>query len=222
MVMTLYMTPGSCSTGIHILMEHLELPFAAHVLNLPAGQHRQPAYLALNPKGSIPALQLDDGQVLTEFESIALWLARRHPRAQLLPEDATAAAQALGLMSEAVNHLHGQCFTRVFTPERYLPPAVSAQGDQDLSQRWTAAVIAQGREMALAGFARLEARLPAEDSSAFASGARLGLADAALFYPAFWADRTGLPLPPRIAALYRRLRALPVVQRVLAEEGYRA
>ncbi|MEN9891041.1 MAG: hypothetical protein RLY78_1336 [Pseudomonadota bacterium] len=51
---------------------------------------------------------------------------------------------------------------------------------------------------------------------------RFGVADAALFYPAFWADRSAIALPPRLAALYRRWRALPLVRRVLAEEGYRS
>ena len=57
MTLMFHMTPGACSTGIHILLEELELPFEATVLNLPAGDHRRPEYLALNPKGSIPALR---------------------------------------------------------------------------------------------------------------------------------------------------------------------
>lgn len=64
MAMKFCMTPGSCSTGIHILLETLALPFEAPVLNLPAGQHRDPAYLAVNPKGTMPALALDDGSVM--------------------------------------------------------------------------------------------------------------------------------------------------------------
>ena len=47
MAMKFYMTPGSCSTGIHILLETLELPFEAWVLNLPAGDHLKPEYPAL-------------------------------------------------------------------------------------------------------------------------------------------------------------------------------
>jgi hypothetical protein len=44
MAMKFYMTPGSCSTGIHILLETLELPFEAWVLNLPAADYLKPAY----------------------------------------------------------------------------------------------------------------------------------------------------------------------------------
>jgi glutathione S-transferase len=56
-----YMTPGSCSTGIHILLEELELVFSANVVNLPAGDNQKPAFLAVNPKGTIPVLVLDSG-----------------------------------------------------------------------------------------------------------------------------------------------------------------
>jgi len=55
----------------------------------------------------------------------------------------------------------------------------------------------------------------------YAIGADFSIADAALFYVEFWADKTGLPLPPRCAAHYQLVRSRPVVQRVLREEGYR-
>ncbi len=60
MAMKFYMTPGSCSTGIHILLEMLELPFEAWILNLPAGDHLKPEYLTINPRGTIPTLVPDD------------------------------------------------------------------------------------------------------------------------------------------------------------------
>ena len=65
MPMKFYMTPGSCSTGIHILLEELELPFEVYIVNLPKGDHLKPEYLAINPKATIPALVRDDGPVLT-------------------------------------------------------------------------------------------------------------------------------------------------------------
>jgi glutathione S-transferase len=64
----------------------------------------------------------------------------------------------------------------------------------------------------------VERRLPAEG---FAVGDRFSIADAALFYNEFWADRIGIPMPPKVKAHYQRLRARPVVRQVLAEEGYR-
>ncbi len=209
-----FMTPGSCSTGIHILLEELELPFQVTVLNLPAGQHREPAYLAVNPKGSIPALVLSDGQVLTEFQAIAYWLARAHPRRQLLSDDPVLAARTIALMDHVVGTVHGAGYTRIFTTDTYLPPGL----DDAAKAPWTEAIQARGREIVAQGFAVIEGGL---QPGAWAMGERFGIADAAFFYVAFWADKLGLPLPPLCLALYQRLRARPVVVQVLAEEGYR-
>lgn len=77
---------------------------------------------------------------------------------------------------------------------------------------------ARGRELVAEGFAHIAAGLP---DSGYAMGTDFSIADAALFYVEFWADKTGLPLPARCAAHYQRVRARPVVQRVLREEGYR-
>jgi glutathione S-transferase len=214
MTLQFYMTPGSCSTGIHILLEELDLPFQVTIVNMPAGDHRRPEYLALNPKGTIPTLLLDDGRALTEFQAIAYWLARRHPRKRLLSDDPLLAAQTLELMDYVVGTVHGQGYTRIFTTERYLPTGL---GDGD-NAAWLTAIQARGREIVAEAFAIIEARLP---ETGYAIGADFSIADAALFYVEFWADKTGLSLPPRCAAHCQLVRTRPVVQRVLREEGYR-
>jgi len=206
MAIKFYMTPGSCSTGIHILLETLELPFEAHVLNLPAGQHRAPAYLAINPKGSIPALVLDDGRVLTEFGAIAYCLARQHPRASLLATEPALAAQALALVDFAVGQVHGQGWTRVFTPEAYLPAGL----DPAEFPRWREAVQARGRELVQQGLALIDPGLWHRRRRAVLQpvlGRQNGLADAAVLRCPVPADpcpsggaagagRRGLPLRP--------------------------
>lgn len=214
MTLKFYMTPGSCTTGIHILLEELELPFEVTIVNMPAGDHKRPDYLTLNPKGSIPTLVLDDGQALTEFQAIAYWLARRYPRKRLLPEDPLLAAQAIELMDYVVGTVHGQGYTRIFTTERYLPAGLNPS----LLAPWEQGIQARGREIVNEAFAIIDARLP---EAGYALGADFSIADAALLYVEFWADKTGLTLPPRCAAHYQLVRARPVVQRVLREEGYR-
>ena len=214
MTLKFYMTPGSCTTGIHILLEELDLPFEVTIVNMPAGDHRRPEYLALNPKGTIPMLVLDDGQALTEFQAIAYWLARRYPRKRLLPDDPLLAAQAIELMDYVVGTVHGQGYTRIFTTERYLPTALP-EADR---AAWLAGIAARGREIVAEAFAVIEMRLP---DAGYACGADFSIADAALFYVEFWADKTGISLPPRCAAHYQLVRVRPVVQRVLREEGYR-
>lgn len=214
MSLQFHMTPGSCTTGIHILLEELELPFQVSIVNLPAGDHRQPAYLAINPKGTIPTLVLDHVASLTSFSSIAYWLARRYPRKRLLSDDPFLAARAIELMDYAVGTVHGQGYTRIFTTDKYLPEGLDATE----TQRWSETIQAQGRRIVVEAFDVIEAGLP---ETGYAMGADFGIADAALFYVLFWATRTQIPLPPRCLALFERIRARPVVQQVLREEGYR-
>lgn len=205
MTLKFYMTPGSCSTGIHILLEELELVFEAHVLNLPAGDHLKPAYLAINPRGTVPALVRDDGSALTDFQSIARWLAETWPKARLAPEGPQEAERARGLMDYVGHVLHGQGFTRIFTTERY--SADSAEFP---------AIQSEGRERVNKGFAYLDRLLAGGDYVL----PRFSIADASLFYVEFWAERIGLALPPHCHAHYRRLLGRRAVRQVLAEEGY--
>lgn len=214
MTLKFYMTPGSCSTGIHILLEELALRFEVTILNLPAGEHRQPCYLVINPKGTIPALMLPDGTVLTEFQAIAFWLARAYPGKGLLPEEPLKAAAVMELMDHVVGTIHGQGFTRIFAGDSYLPPSVA----EDDRGAWRQAIEARGHEIVEQGLQIVEARLPADGLCA---GPHLTIADAALFYVSFWANHIGVPLPGRVATHYQRMRARPVVRQVLMEEGYR-
>jgi len=204
--MKLYMAPGSCSTGIHILLEELELPFEAWIVNLPAGDHYKPEYLAINPKSTIPTLVRDDGSALTEFQAIAWWLARRYPKARLLPDDADGEARVIETMGYVVGTIHGQGYTRIFTTDCYTSDPAGQE-----------AVKARGREIVEKGFALINDVLAGGE---YVAG-RFSIADAALFYVEFWADRIAIDLPEHCLAHYRRMRERPVVQRVLAEEGYR-
>lgn len=206
MPMKFYMTPGSCSTGIHILLEELELPFEVYIVNLPKGDHTRPEYLAINPKATIPTLVRDDGSALTEFQAIAYWLARRYPRAKLLPGDPDGDARVIEAMDYVVGTVHGQGFTRIFTTANFTPN----EADHE-------AVKARGREIVEKGFTILNDALAGRD---YVAG-NFSIADAALFYVEFWADEIGIGLPGHCRAHYQRMRARPVVQRVLREEGYR-
>ncbi|MGA8170789.1 MAG: glutathione S-transferase N-terminal domain-containing protein [Methylocystis sp.] len=204
--MKFYMTPGSCSTGIHILLEEIGLGFEAHIVNLIKGDHLKPEYLAINPHGTIPTLLRDDGVALTDFLSIANWLAGAYPRRELLPESDGARHVALATMHFCVQHIHGEGFRRVFTPERYAERLSNLE-----------AIKAEGHEIVASALIAVDAELAGKD---YVAGG-FSIADAALFYVEFWADKIGMTLPRNCRAHYERMKTRPAVRQVLAEEGYR-
>jgi glutathione S-transferase len=204
-MMQFYMTPGSCTTGIHILLEEVGEIFQVNLVNLMAGDNKKPEYLALNPKGTIPTLKVDDSLVLTDFLAIAWWLGRQFPKRKLLPESFADEIKVLEVMNYAVNHIHGSCFARVFTPEKYC-----------LRQQDQSTVIEQGKLGVTESFAIVEHWL--HDRSFVVD--HFTIADAALFYVEFWADRTGIILPPRCKSHFQRILQRPSVQQVMIEEGY--
>ena len=200
-----YMTPGSCSTGIHILLEELELVFEAYVLNLPAGDQYTPDYLVINPKATIPALVKPDGTAITEFSAIAWWLAQTYPRAKLLPPDIDQQVYVLETMNYIVNTIHMQGYTRIFTPDNY----TYTEHDQERIKR-------QGQTIVHKGLSLINRQLA--DKHYIAD--EFSVADTALFYCEFWADRIGLELPENCITHYQRLLQRPSVKQVMTGEGY--
>jgi len=83
-VLTLHHAPNTRSTGALILLEELGAPHELHLLNMKAGEQRQPAYLAINPMGKVPALTHGDALV-TEQVAVFLYLADLFPLAGLAP-----------------------------------------------------------------------------------------------------------------------------------------
>jgi len=203
--MKFYMTPGSCSTGIHILLEELELPFEVYIVNLLAGDHRKPDFVAVNPKASIPTLVRNDGTAITEFGAIAYWLARSYPKAKLMPGDVDGDTKIIEIMEYAVGTIHGQGYTRIFVTDNYSGNPAEHE-----------AIKAKGRDIVEKSFAVMNDVLTGRE---YAVGA-FSIADVALFYVEFWADKIGINLPPNCLAHYRLMLKRPVVQRVLREEGY--
>ena len=208
-MLNFYMTPGSCATGIHILLEELEIIFSANVVNLVKGEQRTPEFLAINPRGTIPVLVLDDGTALTSFVSIAWWLGKNYPKYQLIPDDNMAQTKMLDVMNYAVHQIHGQGFTRIFTQDNYFI------GDKDLETQKTV-LTEQARSILARGFDWVTSQM----AGSFVCE-QFSLADAALFYVEFWADKTDIALPPKCVDHYQGMLARPAVRQVLAEEGYR-
>lgn len=210
--MKLYWGPHTCAIGIHILLEEIGAPYETEKLDVSGGATHEPAFLAVNPKGKVPALVRDDGSVLTEFSAVATWLARMHPDAKLIPADAEGEARTIETMAYVEGTIHGQGFGRLFMPERFEPQDAVHQG----LGLGASSVKKQGRTMIEQGFAILDAQLAGRD---FAVGDTIGVADMALFYVERWAAQQGIALPSNLRRHYDRMIARPAVAKVRAIWG---
>lgn len=85
--MKLYYAKGTCSLGPHIILEELGVPFETAVINLR--EERPAEFLKINPMGSVPALVLDGGEVLTEAAAILQYLGDQKPELNLTPRAGT-------------------------------------------------------------------------------------------------------------------------------------
>ncbi|WP_425644311.1 glutathione S-transferase family protein [Agrobacterium leguminum] len=83
---TLYMSPGSCSRVTVNALEEARLVYELRVIDLRANEQHSADYLAVNPKGKVPALSFA-GHVLTENPIILCWIDRYCPQAQILPDE---------------------------------------------------------------------------------------------------------------------------------------
>ena len=80
----LYHAPNTRSSGTMVLLEELGAPYELHVLDMKAGEQRDPAYLAINPMGKVPAIRHGDA-LITEQVAIYIYLADLFPEAGLAP-----------------------------------------------------------------------------------------------------------------------------------------
>jgi glutathione S-transferase len=203
--MKLYYAPGVCSIGIHVLLEEIGKPYDLETVNLREGAQYQPQFTTVSAKSKVPALQRDDGSILTEFPVIATYLAKTNPQAKLIPQDLESEVRAAEAMEYAVSTMHGQGFARIFRPGNFGPAEQEEQ------------VKARGKEMVEKGFAILDKALAGKK---YVGGDELSIGDTAVFYVEFWgAGRLGMTLPPNVAAHYERMKSRPAVQRVMQQEG---
>jgi glutathione S-transferase len=199
--MKLLHAKGSCSLGILVLIEELGIACDVQSVDLASGEQRSDAFLAINPKGKVPALVLDDGAVLTEWPAIATFLSGLNPEKALLPSDPLAKARVYEATDYIVATVHMQGFTRMVRPGNFAP----TEDGHD-------AVKARGREIFESGLAAMDAQLREQDYIA----GDFSFADAALFYCEHWmVDRLGGSLPTNCRAHYDRMLARPGVMRAL-------
>jgi glutathione S-transferase len=119
--MKLYFSPGACSFSPHIVLREAGLPFQLEKVDTKTHQTAAGAdYYAVNPKGYVPALQMDDGQILTEGAAIVQYLADLKPESKLAPAAGTMARyrlqEWLNFIATELHKAYGPLF-RPTTPD---------------------------------------------------------------------------------------------------------
>lgn len=199
--MKLYISPGACSLAPHIVLLEAGLPFELERVDLKAKVTASGAdFTAINSKGYVPALALDNGQVLTEGAAILQYLADQKPEANLAPAAGTLARYQL------------QEWLTFISSEVHKPLATMFNPAQ--SADWKAAVTASlGKRLDW-----LSAQLEGKE---YLLANQFGVADAYLFTVLNWSNFVGFSLAnwPLVQAFMARVAARPQVQAALKAEG---
>ena len=207
----LHALPGAASLAPHILLNEIGAPFELQVVDGDAGEHKSPAYLALNPNGLIPVL-VDGDLVLYETVAIGLHLADTHPAAGLAPALGTAErAHYYKWMVWLTNTLQA-LLIHYFYPERMV---------DDGHTQCVAQVKAHAQARVQGCLVQIDEQL-ARHGGAWLLGERYSAADAYAFMLCRW-TRNFSDGParghPHIAPYLQRMLARPAVQRTFATEG---
>jgi glutathione S-transferase len=199
--MKLYYAPGACSQAPHIILHELGLHHESARVNLPSKTLDDgSSYLNINPKGAVPALELDNGEVLTENAVILQYLGDRSGSPELLPPVGDFRRyKVLEWMNYIATELH-----KGFGP--LWNPATSEEMKQ------------LTRDLVANRFDYVEQRL---GEGPYLMGERFTLADAYLFVILGWTTihQIDLGRRPNLTAFRERMKQRPSVRQVLEFEG---
>jgi glutathione S-transferase len=199
--MKLYFSPGACSLSPHIVANEAGIPLELVKVDLRSRTvAREGDFWDVNPKGYVPALELDDGEVLTEGPAIVQFLADRAPAAALAPANGTFERVRL---QESLNYLTSEihkAYSPLFNPD--VLPAVREERLAYLTRR----------------YALIERQL---EGRKHLLGDRFTVADAYLFTLTRWARAVKLDLSgfPNLEAFQKRVGSRKAVLEAMRAEG---
>lgn len=198
--MKLYYLPGACSLSPHIVANEAGIPLTLDKVDratkvTASGEN----YLEVNPKGYVPAIRLDDGEVLTEGPVIVQYLADLKPESGLAPPNGTLARYRLQEILTYINSELHKTYSPLFNPAT--PDETRTERTAYLKRRY--------------GY--IESIL---DRQPYLMGERFSVADAYLFTVTNWGQRLKLDFSefPALLAFQQRVAERPAVQAAMREE----
>lgn len=199
--MKLYFSPGACSLSPHIALREAGLPVTLEKVDLRAKLTASGAdYRAINPKGYVPALETEEGVLLTEGPAIVQYVADRAPDSKLAPAAGTIERyQLVEWLNFLGTELHKN-FSPLFNPAATDDMRAAARANLENRYGYLDRALA-GRE--------------------YLMGAQFSVADIYLFVLSNWTGMLKFDLTPypNVLALKQRVGARPAVQEALRAEG---
>jgi glutathione S-transferase len=199
--MKLYYAPGACSLSPHIVVTEAGLPVELEKVDLSKHQTASGKdFTAINPKGYVPTLQLDDGSVLTEGPAIVQYLADQKPSSGLAPANGTIERYRLQEWLNFIGTELHKNFGPLFNPAT--PDAVKEMSKANISKR----------------LGYLNEQLA---SKQYLMGSTFTVADAYAFTIVNWTNFVKIDLKPypNVVAYMQRVGGRPKVQETLKSEG---
>ncbi|AKA37318.1 glutathione transferase GstA [Yersinia ruckeri] len=199
--MKLFYKPGACSLSPHIVLRETGLDFSVERVDLATKKTEHgDDFLAINPKGQVPALVLDDGSLLTEGVAIVQYLADQVPSRNLIaPAGTLARYHAIEWLNYIATELH-KGFSPLFNPKTPDEYKIIARERLDQQFMYVDGVLSQQH---------------------FLLGDKFSVADAYLFTILGWAKAMQFDLPQykNLTAYINRVAARPAVDGALVAEG---
>lgn len=199
--MKLYYTPGACSLAPHIVLREANLRFELAKVDLGTKKTESGEdYLQVNPKGYVPALRLDDGQVLTEVGTVVQYLADLKPEAVLAPKLGTMERYRLMEWLNFISTEIHKSFGPLWNPQT--PEAARQNAIALLGKRFDYLVGALGEQQ-------------------YVTGEQFTIADAYLFVVTNWTNLHKIDLGkwPTLQRFMARVGERPSVQAAMRAEG---
>ena len=198
--MQLFYAPGACSLSPHIVLKEAGLTFDVVKVDTKSKAMAGGDYRAVNPLGYVPALELEDGTVLTEGPAIVQYIADAVPDKKLAPASGTLERTKL------------QSWLNFISTELHkgFSPLFNAAMPEDAKRYF--------RERLATRFQHLDKHLADKD---YLMGGTFSVADAYLFTVSNWAAHTGVDLSafPNVLAYRKRVAARPAVVAAMKAEG---
>jgi len=193
--MILYYSPGACSLADHIALHEAGMKFDLAKVNLKTHTLEDGrSFTNINPKGYVPALQFDDGEVLTENVAILSLIADKHP--QLMVPGQFGRYRLLEMLAFISTEIH-KAFKPLF------------HSDASEAEKIKAAEIIEKQLTFIA--TRMK--------GPYLFGNEATVADAYLFVMIMWASKNLIRISDALVAFSKKMRARPAVQAALKHEG---